>query len=279
MLYMENLKFLLIACIGMLFSSCGQEDPILEAVKARYQQLSREAGFVTVNDVPVAQKVRFIREEDKLLPDSLQLKQIALIRHGEPDLHKGGRFSYKEAKEYMKNYDSVGIMVPDEPFFMVGEDEDIRFYTSTLERARATAHYLFGPEREFVETADFREFERQLNRRRVRIKLPLRYWTVTARIGWLLGLQQDNEIESFGEAKDRARKGAQRLDAESRQQDKIVLVAHGFLNRYIKKYLEDEGWEVVRDGGSDYFATTILAKVEEDPQNGAGDSSVSQVNE
>lgn len=275
---MENLKFFLIALIGILFSSCREGDPGLEAVKARYQQLSRKAGFVTVNKVPVAQKVRFIREEDKLLPDSLQLKQIALIRHGEPDLHKEGVFSYEEAKEYMMNYDRVGILLPDEPFFMLEEDEDVRFYTSTLERARATAHYLFGPEREFVETADFREFERRLNRRRVRIKLPLQYWTVTARLGWMLGLQQDDEIESFGEARDRAREGARRLDAESRQQDKIVLVAHGFLNRYIKKYLKEEGWEVVRDGGSDYFATTILAKVEEKPDNTNAGSSVSQVN-
>lgn len=280
LLYMEYLRFFLIACMGILLSSCRQEDPNLEVVKARYEQLSREAGFVTVNNVPVAQKVRFIREEDQLLPDSLELKQIALIRHGEPDLQKGGRFSYEEAKQYMMNYDSVGIMLPDEPFFMVEDDEEILFYTSTLERARHTAQYLFGPDREFVETADFREFERRTDPRQLRMRLPLRYWTVTARIEWMLGLRQDESIESFGEAKNRAREGARRLDAESRQHDKIVLVAHGFLNRYIKKYLEEEGWEVVRDGGRDYFATTILAKVEEaDPGNTAGDSSVSQVDE
>lgn len=279
LLYMENLKILLIILIGMFFNNCGQEDASLEAVKAKYEQMSREAGFVTVNGVPVAQKVRFIREEDNLLPDSLQLKQIALIRHGEPDLPKGGRFSYEEAKEYMMNYDTVGIMLPDEPFFMVEDDEDIRFYTSTLERARHTARYLFGPEREFVETADFREFERRTDPRHLRMRLPLRYWTVTARIEWMLGLRQDDAIESFGKAKERAREGARRLDAESRQQDKIVLVAHGFLNRYLKKYLEDEGWEIVRDGGRDYFATTIMAKVERDPGDAAGNSSVSQVDE
>lgn len=258
----------------MLFSSCRQGDSTLDPVKERYKQLSREAGFVTVNGVPVAQKTRFIREDEKLLPNGRQLKQIALIRHGEPDLSKQGRFSFDEAKQYMLNYDSVGIMLPDQPFFMVEDDEDILFYTSTLERARHTAQYLFGPDREFVETADFREFERKLDERVVRMRLPLQYWTVTARIEWMLGLRQDDTIESFGEAKERAREGARRLDTDSREHDKIVLVAHGFLNRYIKGYLEDEGWEVVRDGGSDYFATTILAKVEEVSE---GNSSVSQV--
>lgn len=263
----------------MLFNSCRQGDSILDGVKAKYQQMSREEGFVTVNGVPVAQKTRFIRDDEKLLPDSLQLKQIALIRHGEPDLEKGGRFSYEEAKQYMQNYDTVGIMLPDEPFFMVDDDEDIVFYTSTLERARHTAQYLFGPEREYVETEDFREFERQIDNRVIRMRLPLRYWTVTARIEWMLGLRRNDGIESFGEAKDRAREGAQRLDAESRQQDKIVLVAHGFLNRYIQQYLEDEGWEVVREGGSEYFATTILAKVEEAGSDAANDGSVSKVDE
>lgn len=272
---MKNLKFLIVAIISILVSSCRQADSTLDAVKEKYKQLSREAEFVTVNGVPVAQKTRFIREEE-LLPNGRQLKQIALIRHGEPDLYKQGRFSFEEAKQYMLNYDTVGIMLPDQPFFMVEDDEEVLFYTSTLERARHTAQYLFGPEREFVETADFREFERNLDERVVRMRLPLRYWTVTARIKWMLGLRQDDAIESFGEAKKRARQGAQRLNADSKEHDRIVLVAHGFLNRYIKRYLEDEGWEVVRDGGSDYFATTILAKVEEV----AGDNpSVSQVNE
>jgi broad specificity phosphatase PhoE len=276
---MKNLKIALIAFFGMLMSGCRQGDAVLEGLKARYKQLEREAEFVTINGAPVAQKIRFLQAEEQLLPDSLQLKQIALIRHGEPDLHKGGRFSYQEAREYMESYDTVGILLPDEPFFMVKEGEDILFYTSTLERARATAQYLFGPEREVVETEDFREFERRVDPRRLRIKLPLRYWTVAARVEWMLGLRGDG-LESFGEAKKRAKQGAQKLDADSQRHDKIVLVAHGFLNRYIKAYLEDEGWEVVRDGGRGYFATTILATVEKVPENQmASSASVSKVDE
>lgn len=256
------LPFLLIM---ILFSACQRGDQAIEAIKARYEELNEEAEFVTVDGVPVARKVRFIQEQDQLLPDSLELKQIALIRHGEPDLNKVGRFSYEDAKQYIKDYDSVGIMLPDEPFFMVEDEEDILFYTSTLPRAQSTAQYLFGPGREIVESADFREFERSLGNRRFKMRLPLRYWTLTARIEWLLGINREG-VESFQEAKARARLGAEKLNSLSEKNPKIVLVAHGFLNRYISKYLQEMGWEVVRDGGSNYFATTILAKIE--PEDG-----------
>lgn len=249
-----------------MFSGCQREDEKLDPVRSWYSKMDREAEFVTVDGVPVARKIRFLkeREEDSLISGELEIRQIALVRHGEPDLEKEGLFDYEGAKEYIKNYDSVGIVVPDEPFFMVEDDEDIAFYTSTLNRAKSTAEYLFGPDRNFVESEDFREFERSLGNRTIKRGLPLRYWTVSTRIEWMLGINREG-VESFQEAKKRALAGAEKLDEVSENHPKVVLVAHGFLNRYLSKYLQDMGWEVVRDGGKNYFATTILAKVSEKP--------------
>lgn len=261
----------------MLFlSSCQKGNKVLEAVKSKYEQMNEEADFVTVDGVPVVRKIRFIQEEEILMPEGMELRQIALIRHGEPDVNKIGRFDYEDAKQYIRSYDSVGILVPDEPFFMVDKEEEILFYTSTIPRAQSTAQYLFGPDREIVESADFREFERSLGDRRIKMRLPLRYWTFTARIEWMLGINRDG-VESFKEAKARALQGAQKLDTLSEDNPKIVLVAHGFLNRYLKDYLEDMGWKVVRDGGSNYFATTILAKLEEKASGGGKEGLVTKV--
>ncbi len=263
---MRTLQLILImAGVLLLTSRCRQKDDRLETLKNWYDRKDRQAEYVTVEGVPVARKVRFVREKDEVLQNLPPIRQIALVRHGEPDLHKTGRFNYEEAKEYIKNYDSVGILIPDEPFFMVEEEEDILFYTSTLNRARSTAEYLFGSDTEIEQSADFREFERSLGRRSITRGLPLRYWTVTARIEWMLGINRDG-VESFQEAKQRALAGAQKLDEVSKETPKVVLVAHGFLNRYLTRYLEDMGWEVVRDGGRNYFATTILAKVDEREQ-------------
>ena len=245
-----------------MMSGCSKRNQLIERIEYFYEQQGQEAAFVTVDGEPVARKIRFVRAEDELVPDSLELKQIALIRHGEPDLAKTGRFSYEEAKEYMKNYDSVGILVPDEPFFEVAEEEEILFYVSNLNRAKTTADYLFGPEQERVESEEFREFERSLENRRAPISLPLRYWSISARLEWYLGINRGG-IESFGDAKKRAARGAAKLDTLSEEHEKIALVAHGFLNRYIKKYLKEQGWEVVREGGLNYFATTILVKIDE----------------
>jgi broad specificity phosphatase PhoE len=265
---MEKLIFkgLVLVLLAFLPAGCEsnamQNDPIAR-LEQKYKELNASAEFVTVNGVPVAQKTRFIREEDGVLENYGQLRQIALIRHGEPDLRKTGKFTYDEAKAFITDYDSVGIVLPDEPFFDVEDKEEISFFTSTINRAHRTAQYLFGADREMVVSADFREFERQIGERRIRMRLPLRYWTTTARIKWMLGIDRDG-LESFGEARERARKAASLLEDATQTNPKAVLVAHGFLNRYIKRNLEKSGWQVVRDGGDNYFATTILVKLEDD---------------
>lgn len=260
---------LILVAVTIIAAGCQNKDTdqqVIENLEEKYKELGQNAEYVTVNGVPVAQKTRFIQSEDGVVPDYSNLRQIALIRHGEPDLHKAGKFSYDQAKEYIKHYDSVGIILPDKPFFMLDEDEDVVLYTSTIPRAQATTKYLFGEHREAIVSADFREFERKIGNRSFKMNLPLKYWTTTARIKWMLGLDREG-IESFSEARERARKAAAVLAEATDENQKAVLVAHGFLNRFIKKSLEKQGWHVVRDGGDNYFATTILVKLDEKQQD------------
>lgn len=271
---------LTIALAALIVASCGNNEmdkQVIQKLEETYDELNQNAEFVTVNGVPVAQETRFIQPDDGAVPDYRKLRQIALIRHGEPDLHKTGRFSYDQAKDYIKHYDSVGIILPDKPFFMLKEDEKVVLYTSTIPRAQATARYLFGEHREAIISADFREFDRQIGNRRFKMNLPLRYWTVSARIMWMLGLDREG-IESFSEARERARKAAELLAESADEDHKAVLVAHGFLNRFIKKNLEKSGWRVVRDGGNNYFSTTILVKIEDDDEEQKEESLISNTN-
>lgn len=258
---MKYLNYLFLVLLGIGMTSC--EEKAIEVLREKYEALNERAEYVSVAGEAVAKKVQFLELSDEIMPESAELQQIALIRHGEPDLNKIGKFNYEEAKQYIKSYDSVGILVPDEPFFVLEEEDKPLIFMSNLERARSTAKYLFGAEQEITESADFREFERSIGNRRIKWGLPLRYWTITTRIEWLLGFNEEG-VESFEEARDRARAGAMTLATHAERHDKVILVAHGFLNRYIKKYLKDMGWEVVRDGGSDYLAATILAKIEKE---------------
>ncbi|MFD3002712.1 histidine phosphatase family protein [Pontibacter toksunensis] len=235
---------------------------IIQSIVGKYAEINSEADYVTANGKPVAKSTRFIEPEDEVMPNYGKLRQIALIRHGEPDLTKTGKFSYGEAKQFLVNYDSVGIVVPDEPFFNVGDVDEVAVFSSPINRARTTAQYLFGTENDMEYSPDFREFETTVGKFSPKFRLPIKKWTALARIKWILGIDRDG-IESFADARERARKAASKLAEASEDNSKVVLVAHGFLNRYVKQNLEDMGWRVVRDGGNGYLATTILVKIED----------------
>jgi len=245
--------------------ACAQKQSAIsktiERIAQKYRVINAKADYVTANGVPVAKEVRFIQPEDKVVPDYSNLHQIALVRHGEPDIKKTGKFSFQEASKYVTRYDSVGIVVPDKPFFEIKDPEEVAIFTSSITRAQATAHYLFGDSTDMQVSRDFREFETHIGKRGLNFKLPIKLWTTGARIKWMLGLGRHG-IESFGEAKKRAYKAAELLAKATEEKQKVVLVAHGFLNRYIKEDLEKMGWRVVKDGGSSYFATTVLVKID-----------------
>lgn len=238
-------------------------DHIIENITGLYDELDAKADYVTANGLPVAKSTRFIESEDEVVADYGNLRQIALVRHGEPELVKTGKFSYEEANRFLIDYDSVGIVVPDKPLFNVGDVEEVTIFSSPLTRARTTAEYLFGPKNEMVYSPDFREFETSIGKFSPRLRLPIKLWTAFARIKWILGVDR-NGIESFADARERARKTAEQLAEASEEKPKVVLVAHGFLNRYVKQNLKDMGWQVVRNGGNGYLATTILVKIDKE---------------
>lgn len=258
------LATLLITILHIVPAHAQKRSPIkqtIERIAQKYRTITAKADVVTANGMPVAKETRFILPEDEVVPDYSNLRQIALVRHGEPDIAKAGKFSFEEARQYVTMYDSVGIIMPDKPFFKIERPEEVAIFTSSINRAEATAHYLFGDSTDMQVSSDFREFETRIGKRSFNFKLPIKLWTAAARIRWMLGLG-NHDMESFADAKKRAGKAAELLAKATEEKPKVVLVAHGFLNRYIRQDLEEMGWRVVKDGGSGYFATTVLVKID-----------------
>ncbi|WP_205499712.1 histidine phosphatase family protein [Rufibacter psychrotolerans] len=183
---------------------------------------------------------------------------IYLIRHARPVLNRKGLFSKEQAAQYLKDYNLAEVEQIIERSEHLPLELIRKVYCSTLPRAKATARLLFGPEVQLIEDATFVEFEN-------RIwglpwgRFPLRWWQVTSRILWLLGLNQ-KDIESFQQARKRADQAADKLAAEAETNGLAVLVAHGFLNEFIKRSLRKKGWKVVLDGGRRYVGVTQLSK-------------------
>ncbi len=188
-----------------------------------------------------------------------RVQQILLIRHGEPILDKKSARTRKKMKQYVYDYDTAKVYDFEDMPVSIKQDEIDTIYSSPIVRARDTASKLFGNQFTIVEDSIFREFEREV------FPLPLiplrpKTWGIISRIPWILGLQS-RKIEGFGQAKRRAKLDALFLEKKAYENGKTVLVAHGFLNRYLEKYLQEQGWQLSYDGGKDYLSVKVLSRV------------------
>ncbi|WP_192821640.1 histidine phosphatase family protein [Rufibacter sp. LB8] len=183
---------------------------------------------------------------------------IYLIRHARPLVERSGFFSKAAAQQYLQEYQVAEVEEILERQEGLLPHEINRVFCSPLPRAKATARMLFGPDVELVEDAAFREFESRIAGLPIG-KFPLAWWQVTSRMLWMLGLNQ-REIESFRDARARATQVAQRLALEAEVQGLAVLVAHGFLNTFIKRTLRRQGWKVLSDNGRQFLGITQLEK-------------------
>ncbi len=71
-------------------------------------------------------------------------------------------------------------------------------------------------------------------------RLPLFAWAVFFRLLWALGYAAD--VESFEQARERARACAERLAELASVHGTVVLIGHGSLNWFIARHLKRMGW-------------------------------------
>jgi len=188
---------------------------------------------------------------------SAYIRQIILIRHGEPDLNKRGWRNRKEAIQYMHDYDSVGVVAFTNAPICTEHLHVKTIYHSSIPRATNTAQLAFE-QYDLTPSPDFREFERK-TMKFFNIKLPLKFWTIGSRLLWFMGVNKKS-IESFIAAKHRAESNAVFLANKSNNQGFVILVAHGLHNKYVKKYLRKMGWKKVYDSGNGYLSVKVLVK-------------------
>ena len=193
----------------------------------------------------------FIRTADLKMAAGDTLLQIIIVRHGEPAMEKKGWRNRDGAIRYTQMYDSVGVYDFDSPPICLKVNDPLMVYTSCLPRAINTAQKTLGEDYPKESMELFNEFERRIINF-PNIKLPMKFWSVTTRLVWMMGFNHGG-IESFSEARKRAKSAAQFLHRDAQQNGKTLLFAHGFLNRYIKKYLKEEGYVAIDLEGQKYL--------------------------
>jgi hypothetical protein len=202
--------------------------------------------------------VSFYPDQNHLIKEQ-SILQIILIRHGNPRIKKKNWYSYKEAFNYIYTYDTVGVYDFDVPPVEIRSDETVEIYSSPLNRAYDTARKTFGESNEIKIDSTFIEFQREIVP--LPLVLPINGWTSLSRFFWMIGLHSD-DIPSFRSERNRAKSGGNILEMAASENNKIILVAHGFLNKYIVKYLKENGWDHSYQGGNDYLAVQVLTKIQ-----------------
>ncbi len=178
-------------------------------------------------------------------------KKITLIRHGKPDFwdaySSGTIIPGAELKKIADDYDSSSILPEPAP-----SDElinsvknaglcfrsDLRRAVKSSERLGLT-NIITGPL--------FREIELPhgiLNN----IRFSIKTWFIILRVLWFLGISSN--CESRKKSETRAGKAAEKIIEASEENEHVVLVAHGFINRFIGKQLKKRGWKQIEKSDS-----------------------------
>ncbi len=201
----------------------------------------------------------FIRVEDLPELNNTKINQIFIIRHGEPALEKNKWLNRDMAINYAKMYDLVGVYNFDtKPICLRAKNEIRKVYSSNLQRTIDTAEKTFDQSIIVEPHAGFNEFERS-EIKFLNIKLPRQFWSISARSTWILGINKRG-IESFSQAKDRSRRAAFFLNDDANNHGKTMLFSHGFINKYIKRYLKKLGYHSVNLKGQKYLGSYYFFK-------------------
>jgi len=183
---------------------------------------------------------------------------IFLVRHYKPQIARTGFFNQARARQFITDYDAADIEAIREKPANLPFGEIKRVHTSALLRAKQTALALFGPEVELKEDKLFNECERKILSLPL-LHFPISVWLAGARLLWLMGLNSQG-IETYRQARRRAKQCAEKLTQYAEAEHETVLVAHGMLNIFIRHYLRKMGWQLASRNGNGYLSVTELVK-------------------
>lgn len=161
--------------------------------------------------------------------------EIRLIRHGKSSCDFSKRLTSRDYREWVIKYGEEGICdKAPENVQRALKDASVVF-TSDFKRAIDSAHSAVAIQSDSI----YRELELPYYHVKL-LKLNPRIWTVFYRLLWLIGFSKQVETQQL--AKKRAKTAAQRLEESAIKHGTVILVGHGFFNRYIGNVLTKRGW-------------------------------------
>ena len=177
----------------------------------------------------------------------MTIDTIIIARHGKPALSRKIQLTWREYRDWWKDYDSGGLAekqkIP-KKLKALAENADV-VISSSLLRARESAELASGREPDFIydELIEAALPPPHLGSMKFRPKT----WGTWARIAWYWGWPDG--MESHGEARARANKMCDVLASHAKDGKTVYVSAHGWFNRMLKGSLMKRGWKCVSENG------------------------------
>ena len=184
--------------------------------------------------------------------------QIILIRHARPKTSPRSSFvTFEDAERQLNDYRNSSVYTDFTSPICTEDLTDVPIYHSDLQRSKETAMQLFPPELfRLVEDERFRELDRQ--NIKLPFKTPYKLHTTLSRIAWLTGKMKHIELPK--EAWKRLKGNASYLDSLAQKEKILIVVAHGFHNFFVGRFLKKLGYRLVKNGGHKHLSVNIWAK-------------------
>lgn len=187
--------------------------------------------------------------------------RIIVVRHGKPALDRdvGPRLDWQSYRDWWAQYEAGSLFPGQEcPPSLVREAEgQVQFFSSMRPRAIESAAKI-AQGRKIVSLPVFNEAPLPPPRWPSSFRFLPRAWNRFARVSWLLG--NANGEESVEETRRRAGAAADVLIEAANRGEPVLLAAHGWFNRMLRRPLTRRGWACVRDGGDSYWSFRVYEK-------------------
>jgi broad specificity phosphatase PhoE len=204
-----------------------------------------------------------VKSTDRLVdvrPGGARPGRIIVVRHGRPALDReaGPRLDWRAYRDWWAKYEAGSLAAGQAaPETLCNHARDAVIWSSARPRAAETAAMIANG-RDVTAHAIFNEAPLPPPEWSERKRYLPKTWNKIARLAWLLG--HAGGEESAPEARRRAAEAADLLIQGASEGRDVVLAAHGWFNRMLRRPLAKRGWMCVRDGGDAYWSFRIYER-------------------
>lgn len=177
--------------------------------------------------------------------------KIVLLRHGKPDLSEYGKLRANEIHLWISSYNSTGLAPESTPLreaFKIANACNT-VVCSDLLRSIESAQAFEVKQIDIIDPI-FKEMGLPYGNFPF-LKMHPNRWAAFFRVLWFFGYSSNSE--SLREAKLRAENGAKKLKEAAALSGSVLLVGHGFVNRFIAKELLASDWKGPKNPGKEYW--------------------------